>query len=65
MGVVPLGLLVLVGFPFLPTERGKGKEGEKEKEKGGRAPTPCPIRFGKGGGACHPWPFSPLSTKAQ
>ena len=51
---VLLGLLVQVGFAplsFLPPE---GKEGvEKEKEGGGRTPTPCPIRFGQGGGARH------------
>ena len=40
--------------PLLPSYgEGKGERREREKERGGRAPTPCPIRFGQGGGARH------------
>ena len=44
VGGVPLGLLVLVSSPFLPTERGKGKEG-RGRRKGGPHPPPL-VQFG-------------------
>ena len=63
MGEVPLGLLVLVGSPFLPTERGKGKEGEREKERG-TAPPPL-VQFGLAMGGAPLVACLPLSTMAH